>query len=116
MNIHLLPVEIVDWLMTNFETEQERLMALQRLEIAKAVIRLTQAFAPIMDGASDLKYEFDDSGGNFTDEEVEPLGVAASDINDAMNFLNNLSIYAGNGVPLQGTWRTVVNRVRRVQA
>lgn len=109
------PSPVWDWMMGNFETDQERLMALQKLEIARAVIRDVQVLAPVMDSASDRWQKYWDAGGNFTDGDLEPLGITASQFGDCVNFLDSFSKFMNGQENQAQIWRVIMNKMRRLQ-
>ena len=95
-------------------TETEAKMAMQKLELAKAIIWQTQRQAATMDEGPDVLQEYFDSNVTFADEDVAALGVTAAQVTACLTLLENVGkFYAGN-TPVNAAYRVTVNAVRRV--
>lgn len=91
-------------------------MALQKIEIARALLRDVQAIAPVMDSARDRWQEYWDAGGSFTDEDLEPLGITAADFGDCVNFLDSFDKFMNGEEVQEQIWRVTMNKTRRISA
>lgn len=74
-----------------------------------------QVLAPVMDSASDRWQEYWDAGGNFTDGDLEPLGITASQFGDCVNFLDSFSKFMNGQENQAQIWRVIMNKMRRLQ-
>jgi len=97
-------------------TETEAIEAMEKIDLAKAIVYQVQRQAAVMDEAPDVLQEYFDSGVTFADEDVASLGIDAATITACLAELENVAkFYAGN-TPANATYRVTVNAVRRVDA
>ena len=99
-----------------FDTEMEAIEAMEKLELAKAIVMSTQAIIDVMDNGPDVLQEYFDSGVTFTDADVEPLGIVATDITACLTALENAGKFFSGDSPANAVYRVTVNQVRRVDA
>jgi len=99
---------------TYFNTQMEVLQAMVKIELAKTILRQAQRQAEVMDEAPDVLQEYFDSGETFVDEDVAALGVTAAQVVACLTLLENLGKFYAGAEPLNATYRTTINAVRRV--
>lgn len=97
-----------------FDTEKEAIDAMEKLELAKAIVYVTKQLIETMDNGPDVLQEYFDSGITFTDEDVAPLGLVAIDITACLTALENVGKFFSGDSPVNAVYRVTVNTVRRV--
>ena len=100
-----------------FDTEQEAIAYMSKTATASAVIDCVQTLTVAMDSGPDLWQEHFDKvaqEGDYTDEDLAPLGVTVSEYLACVTLLDALKKFFGaEAVPVDA-YRVVVNNVRRV--
>jgi hypothetical protein len=88
--------------------------AMSRLGTAVAIVQCVQSLAKAADSAADLRLEYFDVGGSYTDEELAPLGITAEQIVNCVNMLENFAKFLNNEAITVGAYRITLNQVRRM--
>lgn len=94
-------------------------MADERLKTAASVVRCGQSLAAPMDEGPDRWQAFWDAvnaGGAYTDEELEPLGITAAQLGQAITLLEAFNKFMSGAQPNNDVYRVVVNGLRYVGA
>ena len=97
-----------------YSTYAEAKTAMDKLELAKAIIEQVQLHARPMDEGSDVLQEYFDSGVTFADEDVAALGVTAAQVAACLTLLENAGKFYNGNTPVDAKYRITVNAVRRV--
>lgn len=97
-----------------FATRQEAFEAMEKIDLAKAVIWRVQQLTETMDNGPDVVQEYFDSGIIFTDSDLEPLGVTASQVISCITLLQNITkFFSGDDTLIPAVYRTTVNSIRK---
>lgn len=94
-------------------------MADERLKTAASVVRCGQMLCLPTDDAPDRWQEYWDqrnAGGDYTDEELEPLGITNAQLTSAITLLENFNKFMSGTAPAVDVYRVVVNGLRHVGA
>ncbi len=102
-----------------FNTESEAIQAMVKLETIKAIIGTVQTLSLATDDGINRWQEYWDirnTIGDFTEDDVEPIGVTLNQLNSCISFLEAFNKFIeGDLVQTPNTWRTTINQVRRIQ-
>lgn len=96
-----------------FDTEMEARQAMNKLELAGAIIYQAQLLAKPLDEGPDVLQEYFDAGITFTDEDVAALGVTAAQVTACLTLLENVNKFFRGENPTNAVYRVTINNVRR---
>jgi len=97
----------------HFDTEMEAKIAMNKTELAKAIVYQAQLLAKPLDEGADVLQEYFDSGVTFTDADVAALGVTAAQVVSCLTLLENFGKFCAGNNPAHAAYRVTVNAVRR---
>lgn len=98
-----------------FDSQQEAMIAMAKLNTAKAIVSAVQALAATADDAADLEAEYFDVG-TWVDDDVAPLGITADNLASCLTLLQQFDKLMTNQATTPAVYRSTLNKVRRVTA
>ncbi len=105
-------------ILRTFNTQLEAVMKTRKLEFAQAVRAKVTEFDNLVAYLNELRDIFQDSGyasgggDPITDEDLEALGMTTTDLANFDTFVENVSLFLNNGVPMQFNYAAAINRFR----
>lgn len=96
-----------------FDSQQEAMIAMAKLNTAKAIVGAVQALAATADDAADLEAEYFDAG-TWVDDDVAALGITADNLASCLTLLQQFDKLMTNQATTPAAYRSTLNRVRRV--
>lgn len=100
-----------------YNTYMEAMKVANKLETARAIVRSVQALADSTDTAGDRFQEYWDlvnSGETFTDDDLVALGINTVELGNCINLLQAFDQFMSGEAHTVTTYRTTLNRVRRL--
>lgn len=88
-----------------------------KVQTAQAIVEQLQTVIPLADTAMDLVGEYWDvanAEGEWTDADVEPLGITAATLSECITFLEQFDALLDGGAVATADRRATLNKVRRV--
>ena len=81
-------------------------------KFALASVQCAQKLAAVMDAAPDLRAEYN-VYSNWTDADVERLGITAADLLSVMVLFDEINNFCHNQIATQGDYAVTINKARR---
>ena len=97
----------------SFDTQQEAVQAMAKLETARAIVEAVQSLATATDSAGDLEAEYFDAGA-WADGDVSALGITAADLAACITLLQQIDALMTGSATSVAAYRATLNKVRRI--
>jgi len=97
----------------SFNTKQEAMKYMAKIDTAKAIINAVKSLAIATDMATDLVSEYWDVGV-FLDDDVSALGITAAQLTSCITLLEQIDKLMTNQATSLSMYRSTLNQVRRV--